>query len=191
MLSSIHPLGERGRRNRFGTTAAAFTVGSTLGGSVVGALLGAVGVVLPLSSGASQLMLLVAAVIALAFDVTGRSLPSLRRQVNEDWLVAYRGWVYGLGFGFQLGTGVLTYVTAAAILLWLASMIAVNSFWSATLIGATFGLSRGLSILAARRVTTPDRLRDLFRRLHATAPMTRRIGIALLSLLTAASAIAT
>lgn len=188
MLSSIHPLGERGRRNRFGTTAAAFAVGSVLGGSVIGGLVGTLGVVLPLSTDARQVLLVLAAMVALVFDVTGRSLPSLQRQVNEDWLVAYRGWVYGLGFGFQLGAGVLTYITAAAVVLWMGSMIAVNSVPLAIVIGATFGLARGLSLLAARRVTSPDRLRRLFRQLHSTAPTVRRIGIGALSLLTLAGA---
>ena len=39
-------------------------------------------------------------------DPRGRRLPSWRRQVNEDWLVGYRPWVVGGGFGLQLGAGV-------------------------------------------------------------------------------------
>ncbi|HEY1116633.1 MAG TPA: hypothetical protein VGE43_02945, partial [Acidimicrobiales bacterium] len=38
MLSSIHPLGERGKGNRFGITAGAFLVGATLGGAATGAV---------------------------------------------------------------------------------------------------------------------------------------------------------
>ena len=41
-------------------------------------------------------------------------VPGPRRQVNERWLDEYRGWVYGLGFGAQLGLGVTTIVTSAA-----------------------------------------------------------------------------
>ena len=40
MLSSIHPLGERGKGNRFGLTATAFVVGATLGGATTGAARG-------------------------------------------------------------------------------------------------------------------------------------------------------
>ena len=43
-----------------------------------------------------------------------RERPGPRRQVNERWLDDYRGWVYGLGFGAQLGLGVTTVVTSAA-----------------------------------------------------------------------------
>jgi hypothetical protein len=36
---------------------------------------------------------------------SGSGCPSWQRQVDERWLTTYRGWVYGAGFGFQLGAG--------------------------------------------------------------------------------------
>ena len=39
----------------------------------------------------------------LGYDVGGFRLPSHTRQVNEAWLDEYRGWVYGGGFGWQIG----------------------------------------------------------------------------------------
>ena len=41
--------------------------------------------------------------------------PFLCRQVNQDWLLNYRSWVYGGGFGWQIGAGVTTYVMTAAV----------------------------------------------------------------------------
>ena len=41
--------------------------------------------------------------------------PFLCRQVNEAWLSKYRPWVYGGGFGWQIGAGVTTYVMTAAV----------------------------------------------------------------------------
>ncbi len=187
MLSSIHPLGERGRGNRYGPTAAAFVIGSVAGGAVVGALVGTLGIALPLSDTARLVLLLVTAVTALAFDASGRRLPSLQRQVNEDWMHTVRGWVYGLGFGFQLGAGMMTYITAAAVVLWLGAQIAVDSVPLAMMIGAVFGLTRGLSILTTRHITEPVSLQLLFRRLHATAPTVRRIGVAVSGILTLAT----
>jgi hypothetical protein len=35
----------------------------------------------------------------------GRQLPNHPRQVNERWLDQYRSWVYGAGFGWQIGVG--------------------------------------------------------------------------------------
>ncbi len=43
MLSSIHPLGERGRNNRWGTTVGAFTLASVLTAGLVGWGLGSIG----------------------------------------------------------------------------------------------------------------------------------------------------
>ncbi len=187
MLSSIHPLGERGRGNRYGVTATAFAIGSVAGGAVVGALVGAIGIALPLSDLARLVLLAMAAVITLGFDLTGRRLPSLQRQVNEDWMHTVRGWVYGSGFGFQLGAGVSTYITAAAVVLWLGAQLAVDSIPLAMAIGAVFGLTRGLSIWTTRHITEPVSLQQLFRRLHSTAPTVRRIGVAVSGILTLAT----
>ena len=48
----------------------------------------------------------------------GLHLPPTRRQVNERWLDQFRLWVYGAGFGWQIGTGLATYVKTAAVYLW-------------------------------------------------------------------------
>src|SRR5436190_12077859 len=123
MLGSITPLGERGRRQRWTATVAAFVTGSTAAGLLTGGALGWAGAhAVPLSAVSSGprlglLGLLLAAGIALDARVGGLRLPSSRRQVNEDWLTRYRGWVYGGAFGLQLGTGVVTIVTGSAVYL--------------------------------------------------------------------------
>src|SRR5215218_7421258 len=106
MLSCIHPLGERVRHNRWGLTVGAFTVAATVGGGALGAICGAVGLVLrPLAVEVVVALGLAGAAVALAGDLRlrGLRLPHWRRQVDEDWLDQYRGWVYGAGFGAQLG----------------------------------------------------------------------------------------
>ena len=95
MLGSITPLGERGRRSKWGITMTAFLTGSAGGGAAVGAVLGLVGEMLrrPWGTGSTRLWVL-AGVIALgvAMDVraAGMGLPTVHRQVNEDWLHRYR-----------------------------------------------------------------------------------------------------
>jgi hypothetical protein len=37
--------------------------------------------------------------------------------VNRTWLDRYRSWVYGAGFGWQLGVGVATFVMSATVYL--------------------------------------------------------------------------
>ena len=51
----------------------------------------------------------------------GWRLPTWHRQVDERWLGTYRGWVYGAGFGFQLGLGIATIIPAAVTYAMLAA----------------------------------------------------------------------
>ena len=105
MLASITPLGERGRHGRWGVTVTAFLIGSGVAGALVGALIGAAGTLLiPASVGSQPRLaaLALAALAALTLDASG-TVPGPARQVNERWLDEYRGWVYGLGYGAQLG----------------------------------------------------------------------------------------
>lgn len=194
MLSSIHPLGEAGRGNNYRVTASAFVVGSTVGGAATGLLFGGLGVVvvelLTASSGlllgqwspstttvssvalwSRAAVLAVAVLFAALVRVSGMPLPGLARQVNENWLNEFRGWVYGAGFGVQLGAGVTTYVRSAAVPVWLASMVVIGSLggWFvvvAIAVGATFGVVRGLSILTTRHIRSPEQLLAFHRRLH-------------------------
>ena len=116
MLSSISPLGEQARSSRWWVTTAAYLIGSLAGGLVLGGLAGLLGSALPAPWRASPWALGLAAallLLGLALDLAagGRKLPSWRRQVDEQWLTRYRGWVYGIGFGAQLGFGLVTIIT--------------------------------------------------------------------------------
>ena len=92
MLSSIHPLGERARSNRWATTITAFTLGSLLGGLALTAVASHVGVLAGFRVEAPW-VLIPLAVAALA-DLIGIPVTSPHRQVNERWIGTYRGWVY-------------------------------------------------------------------------------------------------
>src|ERR1700737_2018054 len=120
MLASIHPLGERARRNRWAVTATAYASGSIIGAGPLGGALGALG---RPAAGLSHrsVVLAVLCLCAATADAGVVAVPTVHRQVNEDWLHRYRGWVYGIGFGFQLGLGVVTIVTTAAVYLWIAA----------------------------------------------------------------------
>lgn len=107
MLSSITPLSERSRGNRYWVTFAWFLFGCLLGGLTLGALgaLGALavgGLDLPASP-----VVLVAAALALASDlgIGGLRLPHNPRQVNRAWLDRYRSWVYAIGFVERVDNG--------------------------------------------------------------------------------------
>src|SRR5438309_5062498 len=122
MLSSITPLGERGRGVSWGRTVTAYVAGSTLAGAVLGAVLGYAGGWLPASS-AWAALLGAACLVGLAAErgFAGSHLPTIGRQVDVAWLGIYRGWVYGAGYGLQLGLGVGTIVVSSAIYVMTAS----------------------------------------------------------------------
>jgi len=185
MLASIHPLGERARNRRWGLTVSAYVLGSVTGGALLAGLLGAVGgalagVARPGAAALGVLVLLLAATgIALDLGVGGARLPTVRRQVNEDWLHRYRGWVYGFGFGLQLGMGVVTIVTTSAVYLAFALALLSGSAARGAFVGAVFGLARGSVILAASRGRRPEALRRLHAGLHRRAVLSRRLAVVL------------
>ena len=170
MLTSISPLGERARGNSFGLTAAAYAAGSVVGGSAMGAALGAAGS--PLVDAVDEwvpfAVLAAAAVLGAVLDGAGR-LPTLRRQVDERWLESYRGWVYGFGFGLQLGLGVVTIVTASATYVALLAALLTGSVAGGVVVGVTFGLARALPLLVTARVRTPADLGRLHRAVAGAA----------------------
>ncbi|MEM7287161.1 MAG: hypothetical protein AAF480_12475 [Actinomycetota bacterium] len=180
MLSSISPFGERSRNSRWWLTVSAYLVGSIAGGAATGVVAGTVGAVafLWLDAEAGLLVLAIAAAIGLAADLglAGLRVPSMHRQVNEDWLTTYRGWVYGAGFGFQLGLGFATIVATSTVWLTFIAAAMTGSFVRAVLLGALFGFARGVLILATARINDPASLRHLFRTIAAQAPGVNRLA---------------
>jgi len=174
MLSSIHPLGERSRNNKWSVTVAYYLIGGLLGGVTIGTMASAVGwlglqwwVSTPASSAA-----VVAAVLitALAWDLSGFRIPTIDRQVNEDWLGMYRSWVYGGGFGFQLGLGVVTIVTTTATYAMVLLAVLAATPVSGAIIGGVFGLVRALPIVTVGRIVSGEALRTYHWRMQAFAP---------------------
>jgi hypothetical protein len=170
MLASINPLGERGRNQFWGVTYAWYLLGSLAGGATLGVTAGLMGMgldaVLDIPAGVIAALVALACTGALAVDlrVPRLGVPALRRQVNENWIGRYRGWVYGLGFGFQLGLGVVTVVTTASVYLTIVLAFLTRSAWGGLVIGAAFGFARALPLLAVVGVRAPGHLRQVMRR---------------------------
>ena len=194
MLTSISPLGERARGNTWTVTVAWFTLGATGGGALLGALLGSLGSVaagggVAASGGVADdtagnaagmwrlAVLAVAAAGAAVWDLSGRRFPG-RRQVNEDWLPSFRSWIYGIGFGAQLGFAVATVVSTALVPVFMLAALLTSSTADGLMIGAVFGATRGMSVVINRGVRTVDDLRNLHRSLDLAANRARRIAAA-------------
>ncbi len=183
MLSSITPMSERARNQRWGITAAWFVTGGIAGGLTLGALaaLLAAGVAaLGISTTVAAALGAACAVVAASLDLGafGLAPPWLRRQVNEIWLGTYRGWLYGVGFGWQIGVGVTTYIMTAAVFLTVVLAALTADPIVACAIATLFGTLRGLGVLLARRIDTPAQLSAFHRRFHELGPATRAAAVA-------------
>jgi hypothetical protein len=159
----------------------AFALGAIAAGAGAGAAPGAVGDILTPAGGRPAAVVGVLAV-AFALDLLAPAVPGPRRQVNERWLDEYRGWVYGLGYGVQLGLGVTTIVSSAALYAALGAAFLAGPAGGAVIVGC-FGGVRGLTPLAAARVRTPGQLMAVHRTLDRWRPRVRRSSIALLGAL--------
>jgi hypothetical protein len=172
MLATITPLAEKGRGHRYRTTAIWFVVGSVLGGASLGAVMALFAVAVH-ALGASMTELasvaVVAGIITFAADarIGGFHVPVHHRQVNERWLDQFRPWVYGAGFGWQIGTGLATYIKTCAVYLMIVLVVLTGNPTLAVLVGSLFGLARGLAVFLGRRITTTTALADFHRRFMA------------------------
>ncbi len=193
MLGSITPLGERSRGRRWGTTVTAYAIGSLLGGAAMGTVAGAIGVVAlgRLSETAALVILALLAALGLAADLRlgGLRLPGPRRQVDERWLHRYRGWVYGAGFGFQLGFGLLTIVSTSTVYLTTAAAGLSDGIAAGLAIGALFGAARASTLLAARSIRTPAGLVAIDGALQRRAPLARRLAVGVTTLVLVATVV--
>ena len=177
MLSTITPMAERSRGRRWGLTATWFVLGAALGGATLG-LLAVAGAAALAAIGAGTTTTLglaaAAALVTASMDLgVGTQMPHHRRQVDEVWLDQYRSWVYGMGFGWQIGTGLATYIMTAAVYLTVVLAALTGSPATAMGIAVLFGATRGLAILLGAGLTDPERLRRFHRRFDELGPTVR------------------
>jgi hypothetical protein len=176
MLATVTPLAESARGHRYRSTAAWFIAGGTLGGATLG--LAMAGLALGVRAASPSTVALAAvtcvvATVAAASDARlgGFHLPFHSRQVNERWLDQFRPWVYGAGFGWQIGVGLATYIKTAALYLMIVLAALTASPATALAIGTLFGLVRGLAVLLGRSITSPAGLAAFHRRFTAAGPI--------------------
>jgi hypothetical protein len=192
MLSSITPMTEQGRGHRFVSTATWFVVGAVVGGATLGLVVTIPTALVQAAAPAATTVLVVAAIAALVGALSdlrpfGWHLPYHGRQVNEDWLAQYRAWVYGAGFGWQIGVGLATYIMTAAVYLLIVLAVLTASPSAAFGICVLFGLVRGLAIFLGAGMTSPARMRAFHLRFDALREPVR-VAVVAVQLAVAAAA---
>ncbi len=182
MLATVTPLAERARGHRYRTTAAWFIAGGLAGGATLG--LGMAGLAVAVRAVGPPVLTVAAlaaaaSILAAASDAPrgGFQLPVHHRQVNERWLDQFRPWVYGAGFGWQIGAGLVTYIKTTALYLTIVLGALTGRPATALAIGALFGLVRGLAVLLGRRITSAAALAAFHRRFTGLGPVV--LGIVL------------
>lgn len=183
MLATITPLAERGRGHRYRTTVLWFVGGALVGGATLGLAGAACALaVRALEPGplAQAGLAAAAALVAAASDtpLVRLSVPVHHRQVNERWLDGFRPWVYGAGFGWQIGVGLATYIKTAAVYLMLVLAVLTGDARVALVVGIVFGLVRGLAVLLGRSITDSDSLARFHRGFTRWDPRTLAVVIA-------------
>ncbi len=183
MLATVTPLAERGRGHRYRSTAAWFIAGGTAGGATLGLVMAALALGVRAADPSAVALATAAcavAVLAAASDTrfAGFRLPFHSRQVNERWLDQFRPWVYGAGFGWQIGAGLVTYIRTAALYLMIALAALTAKPATALAIGALFGLVRGLAVLLGRGIVSPASLADFHRRFTRAGPAVLGVVVA-------------
>jgi hypothetical protein len=171
VLSSITPFSERSRGNRYGVTAAWFVGGAIVGGACLGAIsAGVTGVLSGLDFGrhpgwvAGTVAVIAGTAAPIDGGAFGAVIPIWRRQLNDAWMSRYRGWVYGAGYGWQLGVGVATYIMTAAVFAVPLLGVLTGDPMTALAICMLFGLVRGFVVLLTAGAGSPAQLRALHRR---------------------------
>jgi len=174
MLSTITPVTERARGHRYGVTAAWFVVGGIAGGATLGLVTAGLAAGVSAAGWSETTVLAVAAGLAVLAALAdsgalGKAAkpPIFKRQVDDAWLSTYRSWVYGLGFGWQIGAGVTTYIMTTAVFLTIGLAALTAGPLLAFALAVLFGLARGLAVLLSARLRSPAAMLALHARLEA------------------------
>lgn len=178
MLSTITPVTEQGRGRRYAATVPWYLLGALAGGATLGGVAALASI--PVGAAAVPEITVFAiiglfAVVSIFSDlgVGGFQLPRHKRQVDRLWLDHYRSWVYGTGFGWQIGVGLATYIVTTGVYLTVLIAVLTGSPIRALTIGLLFGGVRGLAIFLGARATTLEKLHALHRGLTRFEPASR------------------
>ncbi|WP_084000651.1 hypothetical protein [Actinomadura kijaniata] len=174
---------------RQGEVLAVFALGLLLGGVLSGAVVWVLsGLAAPLPDTARTVSILLVAAVGVARELGWVTvpLPQNARQIPQE-VLQFRLRRGALQFGFEMGTGVRTYVSASApYVLALGLLLSHQGLGACLAVGAAFGAGRALSSALTFWARDPDRDAAIGARMpwirNATA-LTALTALALLSAL--------
>ncbi|TDD77751.1 hypothetical protein [Actinomadura rubrisoli] len=171
---------------RQGEVLAVFTLGLLLGGTLSAAvvwLLSGLAAPLPGPVRASGILAVAAVGAARELGLVRVPLPQNARQIPQEVLQA-RLRVGSLQFGFELGTGVRTYVPASSpYVLALGLLLSHQGPVPTLLAGAAFGLGRALSALLTYVSRDDHRDASIAARIHSVTSVAALASLTALALL--------
>ncbi|WP_067458315.1 hypothetical protein [Actinomadura macra] len=171
---------------RQGEILAVFTLGLLLGGTLSATVLWSLsGLSAPLPPHVRAAAILVVAALGAAREsgLLSLPLPQNARQIPQEVLQTHlrRG---SLQFGFELGTGVRTYVPSSApYVLALALLLGHAAMGAALIAGTAFGAGRALSALLSYLARDDHRDAAIAVRMPAVKTLTALASLAALALL--------
>jgi hypothetical protein len=182
MVETITPVVHGGR----GRWVALHVVGATLTAGLLGAVLGAGGLLLGAPFGRAGLVGLGAVALVYAAGVLAIvevPVPQLRRQVPSWWRTFFSPRVTAFLYGAGLGVGFLTYLSTGALVVVAVAALVSGEPWLGAILLAPFGLARGLSAIVAANVRSADDGVRLVDRLNERSDVVRRLvsAVALVS----------
>jgi hypothetical protein len=195
MVETITPVVHGGRAGRWAGSVSLHVTGAVASAAAFGAILGAAGSLLGApwgGSGALLIALVAALYLVREASVLSMPVPQLRRQVPQWWRTFFSVPVAAFLYGAGLGVGFLTYLTHGTLVVVALAATASGRPLVGAAIVAPFGLARGLSVLVAARVRSPEEGSTMVARLarSASSPAWRAAHVAaLLAMAVAAAAV--
>src|SRR5262245_61374800 len=171
MAETITPVVHGGSRRAWAVSLLVHVLGAVIAAAALGALLGGLGALLGARwgrAGAIAVAALAGVYLAAEFGI-GVPVPQLRHQVPDWWRTFFPPRVAAFLYGIGLGPGFLTYLTHGTLVVVALAAAATGSAMLGALIVAPFGLARGLSVIVAFRVRTPDEGAELVERLSRSS----------------------
>lgn len=158
MVETIAPV-VYGNRRDYRIAVVLHALAAGIAGAVFGSVLGLIGLALGGPWGDSGLVAV--ALIALAYaarELVGLPMPLFdrKRQVPDWWRTFYSPRIAAILYGAGLGIGYLTFLRFGTYVVVSGAAIASGDPLVGAALGASFGVTRGLTALVAARTTDAD-----------------------------------